>query len=65
MLKLNVTAMTCGHCVGTVTKAVQSVDSNAAVNVDLPSKIVTIETTVDAVQISQAVEAAGYPNKAA
>lgn len=65
MLKLNVPDMTYGHCVGTVTKAVQSVDSNAAVTVDLPSKIVTIETTVDAAQISQAVEAAGYSNKAA
>jgi copper chaperone len=50
MLKLNVPDMTCRHCVGTVTKAVHSVDSNAAVTVDLPSKIVTIETAVDAAQ---------------
>jgi copper chaperone len=64
MLKLNVPDMTCRHCVGTVTKAVHSVDSNAAVTVDLPSKIVTIESAVDAARISQAVEAAGYPNKA-
>lgn len=65
MLKLNVPDMTCGHCVGTVTKAVKSVDSSAAVTVDLPSKIVTIETTADASKISQAVETAGYANKAA
>lgn len=65
MLKLNVPDMTCGHCVGTVTKAVKSVDSRAAVTVDLPSKIVTIETTADAAKISQAVETAGYTNKAA
>lgn len=65
MLKLNVPDMTCGHCVATVTKAVQSVDSNAAVMVDLPSKIVSIETAADAARISQAIDAAGYSNKAA
>ncbi len=63
MLKLNVPDMTCGHCVGTVTKAVKSVDSSAAVTVDLPSKIVTIETTAEAARISQAVETAGYTNE--
>jgi copper chaperone len=57
--------MTCGHCAGTVTKAVQSVDSNASVTVDLPSKTVSIVTAADAARISQAVEAAGYTNKAA
>lgn len=65
MLKLNVPDMTCGHCVGTVTKAVKSIDSSAAVTVDLPSKIVTIETTADTSRISQAVEAVGYANEAA
>ncbi|MGE0280461.1 MAG: heavy-metal-associated domain-containing protein [Rhizobiaceae bacterium] len=65
MLKLNVPDMTCGHCVGTVTKAVKSVDSSAAVTVDLPSKTVTIETTADAARISQAVATAGYANEAA
>ncbi len=65
MLKLNVPNMTCGHCVGTVTKAVKSVDSNAAVTVELPSKLVTIETTADAASVSEAIEAAGYKNEPA
>jgi copper chaperone len=65
MLKLNVPDMTCGHCAGTVTKAVQSVDSQASVTVDLPLKTVSIVTAADAEKISQAVEAAGYVNKAA
>jgi copper chaperone len=65
MLKLNVPDMTCGHCAGTVTKAVQSVDSQAAVTIDLPSKTVSIMTAADAARISQAVEAAGYRNTAA
>jgi copper chaperone len=65
MLKLNVPDMTCGHCAGTVTKAVLSADSQASVTVDLPSKTVSIETAADVGRISQAVEAAGYSNKAA
>jgi copper chaperone len=65
MLKLNVPDMTCGHCAGTVTKAVQSVDSKASVTVDLPLKTVSIVTAADGGKISQAVEAAGYANKAA
>jgi copper chaperone len=65
MLKLNVPDMTCGHCAGTVTKAVLSADSQASVTVDLPSKTVSIETAADVGRISQAVEAAGYSNTAA
>jgi copper chaperone len=65
MLKLNVPDMTCGHCAGTVTKAVQSVDTLASVTIDLPSKTVSIVTAADAGTISQAVEAAGYANNAA
>lgn len=65
MLKLNVPDMTCGHCAGTVTKVVQSVDSQASVTVDLPSRTVSIVTAADAAPISRALEAAGYPNKAA
>jgi copper chaperone len=64
MLKLNVPDMTCGHCAGTVTKAVQSVDNQASVTVDLPAKTVSIVTAADAAKISQAVDAAGYPNEA-
>lgn len=64
MLKLNVPDMTCSHCAGTVTKAVESVDSGAAVTIDLPSKTVSIETAADLAKISKALEAAGYPNQA-
>ena len=65
MLKLSVPDMTCGHCAGTVTKAVQSVDASAVVTVDLPSQTVSIETAVKAERIRSAMEAAGYPTKAA
>lgn len=65
MLKLNVPDMTCGHCAGFVTKAVKSVDADANVTVDLPSQTVSIETEADADRIGKAMEAAGYPAKAA
>ena len=65
MLKLNVPDMTCGHCAGTVTKAVQSVDAGAIVTVDLPSQTVSIETAAEADRIKSAMEAAGYPPRVA
>lgn len=64
-MPFNVPDMTCSHCVGTVTKAVRSIDGQAVVTVDLPTKIVSIQTGVDAARISHAVEDAGYPNKSA
>ena len=60
MLKLNVPDMTCGHCVATVTKAVQAVDGRAVVTVDLPTRTVTVETDAEASRISTALASAGY-----
>lgn len=65
MLKFTVPDMSCGHCVGTIPKAVKSVDSDATVAVDLTAKTVTIETGEEAASISKAIEAAGYPNQTA
>jgi copper chaperone len=65
MLKLNVPDMTCGHCASRVTDAVKGVDAGAAVNVDLQSKTVTVETAADREQIRKALEQAGYPADAA
>lgn len=61
MLKLNVPDMTCGHCVGVITKAIQSVDAGAKVDVDLKTQIVTIDANLDGAAFTQALEAAGYP----
>lgn len=61
MLKLNVPDMTCGHCAGVVTKAIQSVDAGAKVGVDLKTQIVTIDANSDAAAFTQALEVAGYP----
>ena len=64
MLKLNVPDMTCGHCAGVVTKAVQSVDAGARVDIDLKSQTVSIETSADAAKVAQALDTAGYPAQA-
>jgi copper chaperone len=65
MIRLNIPDMTCSHCAGVITKAVESVDANAIVSVDYGTKIVSIETTAVPSTISKAVDAAGYQNQAA
>jgi Cu+-exporting ATPase len=61
MYELTVEDMTCKHCVGRVTKAVQEIDQQAKVEIDLPSKRVKIDSQADLDRIAQAIDAAGYP----
>ncbi len=60
MLTINVASMTCGHCVATVTKAVQSVHPGLAVSVDLEHGVVTMPDDADAGAVRRAIAAAGY-----
>jgi copper chaperone len=53
--------MTCGHCVGVITKAVQSLDANAKVAADLGRHLVTVEgTAAEASALRAAIAEAGY-----
>lgn len=61
MYQLQVENMSCGHCVGSVTKAVQGVDPAAQVQIDLTSKRVTVESSAELGAISAAIVEAGYP----
>jgi Cu+-exporting ATPase len=61
MYELTVEDMTCKHCVGRVTKAVQEIDQEAKVDIDLPSKKVKIDSQANLDRIVQAIAAAGYP----
>jgi Cu+-exporting ATPase len=61
MYELTVEDMSCGHCVGRVTKAVQGVDQAATVEIDLPTKKVRIDSKAALDQIAAAIDAAGYP----
>ena len=61
MVTFQVNDMTCGHCVGTITKAVKAVDANALVNIDLSKHTVGIDSSgVGAHLFREAISAAGY-----
>jgi copper chaperone len=67
MLEFTVQDMTCGHCASTVTKAVKSVEPNAAVDIDLDRHVVRISGVADALAVEEAIREAGYtpePNAA-
>jgi P-type Cu+ transporter len=61
MYELTVEDMSCGHCVGRVTKSVQALDKDAKVEIDLPTKKVRIDSSADLDRIAEAIVAAGYP----
>ncbi|MFT0850757.1 heavy-metal-associated domain-containing protein [Achromobacter sp. F4_2707] len=57
--------MVCGGCVRGVTKAIQSVDPQAEINADPPSRKVEVNTSASREQIEAALTEAGFPPKAA
>jgi copper chaperone CopZ len=61
MIELQVEGMSCAHCVDRVTKSVQALDAQAAVDVDLKSSLVRVTTTLDKAAVASAIEEAGYP----
>ena len=61
MYQLQVENMSCGHCVGAVTKAVQAVDPAAKVEIDLAAKSVKIDSSSPLAPLTSAIADAGYP----
>lgn len=62
MIHLKVEKMGCGGCAKCVTRAVQAIEPNAGVEVDLGAKLVTVSgTTGSADRIARAIAEAGYP----
>lgn len=61
MIEFDIPTISCGHCVRAVTEAVHAADPQAQVQVDLPTRHVTVQTSAarEAV-VAQLVEA-GYP----
>lgn len=59
-LTLKVPSMVCEGCVDKVTEAVKTVDSEAQVDVDLNSKVVTIDSEASASSFKQAITALGH-----
>ena len=60
MLEFTVQDMTCSHCAGVITKAVQAVDANATLDIDVATHLVKIKTAAEAERISSAIREAGY-----
>jgi len=60
MYQFQVNDMTCGHCAGTVEKAVKSVDATARVSIDLSTHKVEIESGKPAESFATAIGDAGY-----
>lgn len=65
MYKFNVPDMTCGHCAGTVQRAVKLVDAQAEVSVDLGKKLVAVRSSAAQERIGEAIRRAGYENSTA
>ena len=60
MFELTIASMTCGHCVGVVTKAIKQTDPQASVEIDLASHRVRVESAEDRSTIEAALAEAGY-----
>jgi len=63
MIQFQVEGMSCNHCVGAITRAVQDIDPSARVTADVPTQAVRVESGADTQALRQAIEAAGYPVK--
>jgi len=60
MYTFNVPKMSCGGCVNTIKKAILQVDEKAVVEVNLPTKTVTVNTAISKETIIKAMSDAGY-----
>ncbi len=60
MFSLNVSGMGCGSCVSKITKAIQTLDQDARVEVDRVAGKVTVESTESAESIRELIQELGY-----
>jgi copper chaperone len=64
MLTLNLPSMHCGGCVRSVTAVLHTLDPQAQVEMDLPTKTVRVETAITTEAIVHALTQAGHPPQA-
>lgn len=60
MIKFQVADMSCAHCAGAITQAIEEADPQAKVQIDLGTHTVTIDDSVEVDKIRQAIREAGY-----
>jgi copper chaperone len=61
MMNFTVSGMTCGGCVNAVTRAVQSKDPTAIINIDLSTQHVNVNTILTIDSVKQLITDAGFP----
>jgi len=59
-VQLYIEKMECNGCVRSVTATIKELDSNAVIDIDLPQKTVTIQSTQPVDAITLALEEAGF-----
>ncbi|MGL4668704.1 MAG: heavy-metal-associated domain-containing protein [Saezia sp.] len=60
IVELKVKDMSCGHCVQSITKAIQALDAKAKVEADLATRKIKLETTVLEADVKKALSAIGF-----
>jgi copper chaperone len=60
IVQLQVSGMSCQHCVKAVTQAVQALDPQASVTIDLPTGQVSVSSTASVDQVKTAILEEGY-----
>lgn len=60
MTTFTVPDMTCGHCVGTITKAIKDADSAAMVEISLDRHTVKVESRLAEAELAGVISEAGY-----
>ncbi len=61
MLEYTLPDMTCGHCVATVKKTLETLDPTGRVEIDLPTHRVRFETALSDAVVRAALDDEGYP----
>lgn len=64
MIKLAIPDMSCGHCVGVITKTVKELDQDAVLDFDLPARSVQVQSKLAPDALLAALDDAGYPASA-
>ena len=59
-IQLTVSSIACGGCAEAVTNAIQNQIPDAQVSVDVPTKLVTVETIASEAEIRNAIAQAGH-----
>jgi len=60
MIEFQVNELNCLRCAATITRAVQSLDQTATVEIDLAAKRVRVESPVGPAKLAGAIRGAGF-----